>query len=279
MIFFNCKLKYSGEITSINDLHKISQSAQTNNLKALGSTQYYRGHGCCSYKLISYISRHFNDIKLLQATETKIINDLKKRIELINRQDYIYVPQNSNGFDQDWYWLTQAQHLGIPTRLLDWTLSCEIALYFAVSDNCCKNQDGDLWVFFVPEELNINSQTDTINIIKPFQYDKDLFINIPIHLHTNYEKNEPQRNILSQQGKFFIRCYANSLKPLETEPFYQKYLLRYKIPSKYKSNLLAELNYLNYSSKTIYKTVDETMKTLKEELIEEYNLRTKKCSS
>jgi len=272
-------MDYSGEITSLEDLHRISQAAVTKSILLSGCVQYYRGHGCCNYKLISHISRYFSDIKLLQETEGKIIYDLKDKIEKTSKQEYFHVPQNSNSLDQDWYWLTQAQHLGIPTRLLDWTLCSEIALYFVVSDNCCKNQDGDLWVFFIPDELNINNIRDNISLIKPFQYDKDLFINIPIHWNTNFEKNEPQRNILSQQGKFFIRNYANSLKPLEAEPCFQKYLLRYKIPSKYKSNLLAELNYLNYTSKTIYKTVDETMRTLKEELIEEYNLRTKKCSS
>lgn len=272
-------MEHIGEITSIKDLSIISQAAKTNNINSIGCVPYFRGHENCNYKLLSSLSRHFTDIKLLQTTEEKIICDLKYKIEEGSKQEYFHIPKYSNSLDQDWYWLTQAQHLGIPTRLLDWTLCSEIALYFIVSNNCCKNQDGDLWIFFVPDELNINFKADNISKIKPFQYDNDLFISIPVHWNTNYEKNEPQRNILSQQGKFFIRSYDNSLISLEAEPFYQKYLFRYIVPSKCKSNLLTELNSLNYSSKTIYKTVDETMKTLKEELIEEYNLKTKKCSS
>ena len=260
-------MNYSGEITCLEDLNKVSKSAQTSNIKLSGCFQYYRGHGNCTYKLLSNISRLFTDIKLLKETEEKIINDLKEKIASVNKQEYFYIPENSNSFDQDWYWLTQAQHLGIPTRLLDWTLCSEIALYFAVSDNTCKNQDGDFWIFFVPDELNIYNQSENISTIKPFQNEKDLFINIPVHWNKNYEKNEPQRNILSQQGKFFIRSFGNSLTPLETEPFYQKYLLRYKIPSNNKSNLLTELNSMNYTEKTIYKTVDETMQALKKELI------------
>lgn len=272
-------MEYTGTITSLEDLHKISQAAATDSIKLSGSFQYYRGHGCCTYKLLSYISRFFSKIEPLQDVEQKIINDLKQETEDANKQEYFYVPQNSNGFDPDWYWLTQAQHLGIPTRLMDWTLCSEIALYFAVSDNSCKNKDGDLWVFFVPDEFNIYNQNQNVSDIKPFQTDKDLFINIPIHWSNNYEKNEPQRNMVSQQGKFFIRTLENSLKPLEEEVIYQKYLLRYKIPTNHKEHILQELTALNYSKETIYKTIDQEMKQIKGKLIDTYDQKTEKCSS
>ena len=159
-------MEYNGEITSLKDLHNILQADQTNSINLSDCVQYFRGHGCYNYKLLSNISRHFTDIRLLQTTEEKLISNLKERIEMYSNQEYFHVPKYSNCLDQDWYWLTQAQHLGIPTRLLDWTLCSEIALYFVVSDNCCKNQDGDLWVFFVPEELNINNITDNIWIFR-----------------------------------------------------------------------------------------------------------------
>jgi hypothetical protein len=268
-------MNYSGEIASLEDLQKISKSVQTNNIKLSDAFQYYRGHGCCSYKLLSYISRFFIDVKKLQSVEENLIDNLKEKIKQSNNQEYFYIPPNSNGFDQNWYWLTQAQHLGIPTRLLDWTLSSEIALYFAVSDNTCKNQDGDFWIFFVPDKFNIHNQPEIISSIKPLQNDKDLFISIPVHWNKNYEKNEPQRNMLSQQGKFFIRSLLQSLIPLEDETFFQKYLLRYKIPAANKNKILEELTQLNYSNHTIYKTVNKTMNDIKEKLILAYNLKTK----
>jgi len=247
--------------------------------KFSGCFQYYRGHGNSNFKLLSFLARFFSDIKLLEETEMKLISDLHFRIEQSKYKEYFHAPQNFDSFDQEWYWLTQVQHLGIPTRFLDWTLNIEIALYFAVSDAKCQNKDGNIWVFFIPDQLNIYNQSDHISRIKPFQFENYLFLNIPVQWNASYERNEPQRNILAQQGKFFIRSLAKLLTPLEDESNYQEYLLRYKIQSFNKPILMKQLKILDYSNKTIYKTNDKSMQDLKRELMESHNLIKKKCCS
>jgi hypothetical protein len=45
----------------------------------------------------------------------------------------------------DWHWLFVMQHYGLPTRLLDWTESALLGLYFAVRENR-QDTDAAVWV-------------------------------------------------------------------------------------------------------------------------------------
>lgn len=49
--------------------------------------------------------------------------------------------------DNDWGWLAIAQHHGLATRVLDWSLNPLVALWFAVNQPPCENSNGILWVY------------------------------------------------------------------------------------------------------------------------------------
>jgi len=59
-----------------------------------------------------------------------------------------------------------AQHHGLPTRLLDWTLNPLAALWFACINEKNNNQDRAVWRYFAFDEEDFMSETDENNIIK-----------------------------------------------------------------------------------------------------------------
>lgn len=58
-------------------------------------------------------------------------------------------------------WLFFMQHYGLPTRLLDWTESPFIAMFFSIEEKQYDNEDGILWALN-PPVLNRNQQEDGV---------------------------------------------------------------------------------------------------------------------
>ena len=68
------------------------------------------------------------------------------------------------GSEQRLEWMQLAQHYGLPTRLLDWTVNAAIALFFA----CQYHQGTDGMVFVLdPIELNENGDSGLSGIVDP----------------------------------------------------------------------------------------------------------------
>ena len=113
-----------------------------------------RGVSNADYELIPSLFRHklATDIDLRETNMMWLFTSRAK--------GYL-----SNFPESDLEWLTIAQHHGLPTRLLDWTLSPLVALFFAV---CKGNEDdGAVYIYDIHDfkkesEIDLKSITDIV---------------------------------------------------------------------------------------------------------------------
>jgi hypothetical protein len=56
-----------------------------------------------------------------------------------------YAPRGAFTEDSDWEVLSVAQHNGLPTRVLDWSVSPLVAAHFATAERDYRSKDGVIW--------------------------------------------------------------------------------------------------------------------------------------
>jgi FRG domain len=98
---------------------------------------WFRGHGDASWSLEPGLYRPRSEIDGVGADyydEALLLEKFRLRAPTYLER----VPET------DWEWLFLMQHYGLPTRLLDWTESSLIALYFAIRDHV-DDVDAVVW--------------------------------------------------------------------------------------------------------------------------------------
>src|SRR5262245_43761629 len=105
---------------------------------------WFRGHASIEYVLVPWYLRDKRDRD--DETEDDLRLDFQqKAVPLLD-----FAPPSSH-----WEWYFLMQHYGLPTRLLDWSESALVALWFAVSEHQGK-VDAAVWMLD-PWRLNKDS--------------------------------------------------------------------------------------------------------------------------
>ena len=150
-------------------------------------------------------------------------------------------------------WIAMAQHHGVPTRVLDWSLSPLQALYFAVES--LSESDGVVWSFSASKFR-----------FKPFKTYKDL--NEMDEVWFYMPRHEDQR-MTAQSG-----CLTFHPLPENSEPFnpfgpdansasdWSKFI----IPSSLKKELLFKLDDLGINAHSIYPDLDGLAREIKQRI-------------
>jgi len=127
-------------IRSVGDL---LTAVESHGQRARRTPIWFRGSTSRKYSLVPSIGR----TPFALEHESGLINAFKQNaIQFVDQR-----PQS------EWEWLFMARHHAVPTRLLDWTESPLVGLYFAVNGVEVRtrndSKDGALWLL-LPTELN-----------------------------------------------------------------------------------------------------------------------------
>jgi hypothetical protein len=143
----------------------------------------------------------------------------------------------------DWDLLAIAQHHGLPTRLLDWTHSALIALWFAVKEKPHENNEhGVVWLL-MPELDDFRSDDDS-----PFS-NQETRVFLP---------KVVSRRISAQTGVFTVHKINKNERvvKLENHTQYSKKLFKIKIPPNRFALIRQRLNMLGVNHSTVFPDLD-----------------------
>lgn len=207
---------------------------------------WFRGQADSSWKLLPGYLR-----LAAPPSEATLLKRFKQSAAMLLDRD----PKDS--YD----WLFLMQHYGLPTRLLDWSESPLVGLYFAVADpTSAPDKDAALWVLR-PTELNRKAKIDDAH--EPYfipSFDDEELKNYSLEslaqgpkrtrLHpigTIATRNNPR--IQAQLGVFTIHHLDES--PIE-QIGDASHIACYQIPAVAKQTLQKQLHLLGFSKFTMF---------------------------
>ena len=212
---------------------------------------WFRGCTDKAYDLTPSIARHGIDID----GETPLINLFKQNAVQFVRDR----PQS------EWEWLFLARHHSVPTRLLDWTESPLVGLYFATHsqeiDPINVEKDGSLWVL-IPTKLNEEAFINSPNLPVFEDDDNHLGNYLPSKLaKESTTKINPIAGIAARhstrmQAQRSVFTVTHRRQVSIEEVGKGEHIGRYVIPSAQKDHIRRQLQVLSVDDLSVFPELD-----------------------
>lgn len=242
-------------ITSVNDMINKVQTIINN--KELNYLLWFRGHSDEGWELVPSVQRGKYAVGEI---EQYMANDFYMRASVSMKdrpsQDYCG-------------WMAMMQHYGLPTRLLDWSLSPLIALFFATNDyEKYPDKDGCFWILR-PGLLNelegfgsyiypMDKYT-VMDMIKPAFNSRQINEEVADKIIACYPVEYNMR-IYTQQSAFTVHNSKKKLTSINNPELLKKYI----IPADCKKKILEELRICGITLRSVYPDVEHIAKELKD---------------
>jgi hypothetical protein len=227
-----------------------------------------------------YAYRGVSDKNYGLETSIQRIGRLPSQVEnhlIRNFQKYSPINTLVDDYNNIWNWISLGQHHGLPTRLLDWTFSPNVALHFLTDDINTFSKDGLIWIVdFVETKNHLPSDLQKkLNEQKTLSFtsvELKEYIGNSIKEIENYEMNngnallffEPPSiddRIVNQFALFSFMLDPNSDKKswLESNKHLYKRII---IPATLKWEIRDKLDQSNITERIIYPGLDGISKWL-----------------
>ncbi len=245
----------------ISSLASLEQ-AMTETSRRFGRTQpIWRGHANIDWELKAEVFRK-------QYKETSLIHHFHARAESRRpncppRDDYLA-------------WLLLARHYGLPTRILDWSLSPLVALFFATEDDKeTASCDGCLWGLqagWMNQHMLARTDQRLLAHSTPIvrEFASMAFLSDPERSELMRQRagmamalgtRELDPRVLAQQGIFTIHADGTDLAQISTED--EPWRISFRVPAASKSNLRTLLSKLAIDRSTLFPDLGALAEELK----------------
>jgi hypothetical protein len=197
-------------------------------------------------------------------------NEADIRQEFQSRAMQLVRSERMPGTKYEWYFLMQ--HYGAPTRLLDWTASAPIALYFAVrpaldADGSARGPDPAVWVLYpwwLNRRLRFGKRKTRVDgpllpdwqeagrylrdLEKAFETESDTTQKLPAAI----EPPHVDARLAAQASRFVIFGQSHDLSKLKAVGDKDCQILKIVVARKARRQILDDLNDMGIRESTVF---------------------------